>query len=83
MHLISLYKSLLKSGKTQTNTVYVWNSDGIACFHVMNADGGQEVIFYIRKHYNTLKMPMFCVVYGCSNRSNHEEFLSCAKSCCS
>lgn len=39
------------------------------------ADGGQEVIFYIRKHYNTLKMPMFCVVYGCSNRSNHEEFL--------
>jgi len=36
-----------------------------------------------RKHYNKLKMPMICVVYGCSNRSNHVEFLWSSKSCCS
>ncbi len=37
-----------------------------------NAAGGQEVIFLHRNHQQKLKMPVFCIVYECSNRSNGE-----------
>ncbi len=37
-----------------------------------NAAGGQKVIFLHRNQLHNLKMPVFCIVYGCSNRSNGE-----------
>ncbi len=37
-----------------------------------NAARGQEVIFLHRNQQQKLKMPVFCVVYECSNLSNRE-----------
>ncbi len=41
---------------------------------VRNAAGGQEVIFLYRNRYQKLKKPMFCVVYGYSNRETTRSF---------